>query len=181
MKRLASVLAMVSAAWLTVALVAPAVSSAASNTGNSSFPIDPVTQLEFHVHLQCALATGWCDFDTAANLRTPDGVTGFPPGLWARQSTTLRSSDRLNYLEPHINGGFFTKVFKEGGPDEITTIYFGEGPLDKYTINGTIDPTDWRTGQLKTDADVIVCANIQVVYPGVNITSPSTCARTTFS
>jgi hypothetical protein len=30
-------------------------------------------------------------------------------------------------------------------------------------------------------SDVIACAEIQVVYPGVNITSPSTCAQTTFS
>jgi hypothetical protein len=28
---------------------------------------------------------------------------------------------------------------------------------------------------------VIVCTHIQVVYSGVNITSPSTCAQTTFS
>jgi hypothetical protein len=28
---------------------------------------------------------------------------------------------------------------------------------------------------------VIMCTRIQVVYSGVNITSPSTCAQTTFS
>jgi hypothetical protein len=31
------------------------------------------------------------------------------------------------------------------------------------------------------DADVIACAEIQVVYSGVNITSPSTCSQTTFT
>jgi hypothetical protein len=30
-------------------------------------------------------------------------------------------------------------------------------------------------------ADVIACAHIQVVYAGVNITSPDACAQTTFS
>jgi len=31
------------------------------------------------------------------------------------------------------------------------------------------------------EADVIACSHIQVVYSGVNITSPDTCAQTTFS
>ncbi|MGZ4584334.1 MAG: hypothetical protein ACXVYI_08245, partial [Mycobacterium sp.] len=38
-----------------------------------------------------------------------------------------------------------------------------------------------QTGQPKTDNNVIACTHVQVVYPGVNITSPSTCAQTTFS
>jgi hypothetical protein len=178
MKRLAALLA---GSLLIAAFVPPATSQAAANHGDSSFPIDDVTQLEVHVHLNCTLATKECDFDTQADLRTPDGVTGFPADLWARQSTETRSSDRLSYLQPQINGGFFTKVFKEGGPNDITTIYFGDGPLDKYSINGSITPVDWGTGQPKTDSDVIVCAHIQVVYSGVNITSPDTCAQTTFS
>jgi len=38
-----------------------------------------------------------------------------------------------------------------------------------------------RTGQPRTDVPVIVCTHIQVVYSGVNITSPSTCAQANFS
>ena len=32
-----------------------------------------------------------------------------------------------------------------------------------------------------TGVNVIACTHIQVVYPGVNLTSPGTCAQTTFS
>ena len=31
------------------------------------------------------------------------------------------------------------------------------------------------------DDEEVVCAQIQVVYSGVNVTSPSTCAQTTYS
>ena len=55
-------------------------------------------------------------------------------------------------------------MFKSIGPVELTTIYFGEGPVEKYQINGYSCTTDWATGQPKTDADYIVCAQIQVVY-----------------
>lgn len=57
----------------------------------------------------------------------------------------------------------------------------GEGPPEKYQTVGQIDSTDWSTGQPRTDERVIVCTHIQVVYSGVNITSPSTCAQTAFS
>jgi hypothetical protein len=60
-------------------------------------------------------------------------------------------------------------------------IYFGGGPPDKYRVTGQTQPTDWQTGQPMLNADYIVCTQIQVVYPGVNITSPSTCAQSTFS
>jgi hypothetical protein len=178
MKRLMPTLA---GLGLVAAFATPTVSSAAVDTGDTSFPIDEVTQLEFHTRVDCQMATRQCDFTTAANLRTPDGVTGFPADLWARQSTEVRSSDRMSYLNVQAYGGPFTKVFKEGGPNVITTIYFGDGPPDKYQTTGTIQPTDWSSGQPKTNADVIVCAQIQVVYTGVNITSPSTCAQTNFS
>jgi hypothetical protein len=39
-------------------------------------------------------------------MRTPDGVTGFPPGLWARQPTEIRSSNRMAYLDAHANGQY---------------------------------------------------------------------------
>ena len=178
MKRLIPALAGLGA---VAAFATPAVGSAAADNADTAFPVDEVTQLEMHTRVDCRLATKQCDFTAAANLRTPEGATGFPPDLWARQTTELRSSDRLSYLEAKVNGNFFTKVFKEGGPNTITTIYNGDGPVDKYQITGTIEPLDWGTGQPKTDADVIVCAQIQVVYTGVNITSPSTCSQTTFS
>jgi hypothetical protein len=57
----------------------------------------------------------------------------------------------------------------------------GDGTPDKYQTVGRIDSTDWRTGQPRTDVPIIACTHIQVVYSGVNITSPSTCAQTTFS
>jgi hypothetical protein len=178
MKRLLTVLAGVG---LLVALAPPAVSGAAADTADTSFPIDEATQLEMHTRVDCKLATKQCDFFAGANLRTPDGPTGFPPDLWARQTTEMRSMDRLSYLNAQVDGNFFTKEFKEGGSNAITTIYFGAGPVDKYQITGTINPVSWQSGQPKTDADVIVCAQIQVVYAGVNITSPSTCSQTTFS
>jgi hypothetical protein len=73
------------------------------------------------------------------------------------------------------------RVHKEGGSDEVTTIYLGEGPPEKYQTTGRIDSTDWRTGQPRTDEKVIMCTHIQVVYSGVNITSPGTCAQAGFS
>ncbi|OMC40386.1 hypothetical protein [Mycobacterium sp. IS-1264] len=161
-------------------LLAPA-SSAASNTATTLFPLDGPNQLETHMFLNCFKSDGHCDFTAGADVRAPDGgVIGFPPGLWARQTTEVRSTDRLAYLDTHASGQY-ERVHKAMGNDEITTVYFGEGPPDKYQTTGRIDSTDWRTGQPKTDVNVITCTHIQVVYPGVNITSPSTCAVTTFS
>jgi hypothetical protein len=180
-KRVASALALISAAWLTLALVAPtAVSSAALNNADTSFPINEFTQLEVHTTANCVTADGRCYFRAAANLRTPEGPTGFPPDLWARQTTTLRSSDRMVYLDSDFDAPN-TRMFKSIGPVEMTTIYFGSGPVEKYQINGYSRTSDWSTGQPKTDGDYIVCAHIQVVYAGVNVTSPATCAQTTYS
>ena len=69
--------------------------SAALDTADTSFPINEFTQLEVHTTANCVLADNQCYFHAAANLRTPEGPTGFPPDLWARQTTTLRSSDRI--------------------------------------------------------------------------------------
>ncbi|MBW0015620.1 hypothetical protein [Mycobacterium sp.] len=156
------------------------VAGAASNTATTLFPLDGPNQLETHAFVNCFKADGHCDFTVGADVRTPDGVTGFPPGLWARQSTETRSPNRLAYLDTHA-AGQFERVHKEMGSDEITTIYFGDGPPDKYQTWGRIDSADWQTGQPKTDITVIVCTHIQVVYSGVNITSPSTCAQTSFT
>jgi hypothetical protein len=156
------------------------ISWAASNTATTLIPLDGANQLETHMFLNCFKSDGHCDFVAGADMRTHDGVTGFPPGLWARQTSEIRSSNRMAYLDAHANGQY-ERVMKSMGTDEITTVYFGEGPPDKYQTTGRIDSTDWSTGQPKTDVNVIVCTHIQVVYSGVNITSPSTCAQTTFS
>ncbi|MFY2861621.1 hypothetical protein ACOJVU_18215 [Mycobacterium sp. THU-M104] len=154
--------------------------NAASNTATTVFPLDGPDQLETHTFLNCVKSDGHCDFTAGADVLTPDGVTGFPPGLWARQTTEIRSPNRMAYLDAHANGPN-ERVMKAMGTDEITDVYFGEGPPDKYQTTGRIDSTDWSTGQPRTDVHVIVCTHVQVVYPGVNITSPSTCAQTTFS
>lgn len=176
-KRLRRVLA---GTGLMLALASPAVSAAASNTATTLLPVDEASQLETHATVDCHKATGSCEFTVGADLRTPDGVTGFPPGLWARQSTEFRSMSRVTYLDVHADGQY-ERVMKQGGTDVMTDIYTGEGPPEKYQSTGRIDSTDWHTGQPKTDVNVIVCTHIQVVYPGVNLTSPSTCAQTTFS
>lgn len=177
MKRLITGFAVVGSA-LTF-LPAP-VAGAASNTATTLFPLDGPNQLETRTILNCFKSDGHCDFTAGADMLTPDGVTGFPPGLWARQTTEIRSSNRLAYLDAHA-AGQYERVMKSMGSDEITTVYFGEGPPDKYQTTGRIDSADWQTGQSKTDINVILCTHIQVVYGGVNITSPSTCAQTTFS
>jgi hypothetical protein len=156
------------------------IAPAASNTATTLFPLDGPNQLETHAFLNCFKSDGHCDFVVGADMRTPDGVTGFPPSLWARQTTEIRSTNRLAYMDVHGTGQF-ERVMKSMGSDEVTTVYFGEGPPDKYQTTGRIDSTDWSTGQPKTDVSVIVCTHIQVVYTGVNITSPATCAQTTFS
>lgn len=177
MKRLITGFAAVVAAPM---LLPGGIAGAASNTATTLFPLDGPNQLETHIFLNCFKSDGHCDFTAGADMRTPDGVTGFPHELWARQTTEIRSSNRLAYLDAHATGQY-ERVMKSMGSDEITTVYFGEGPPEKYQTTGRIDSTDWQTGQPKTDNNVIVCTHIQVVYPGVNITSPSTCAQTTFS
>ncbi len=92
----------------------------------------------------------------------------------------MRSSDRDVYLDSDFDAPN-TRMFKSIGPVEFTTIYFGGGPVEKYQLHGNSRPVDWGTGQPRTDTDYIVCAHIQVVYAGVNLTSPDACAQTTFS
>jgi hypothetical protein len=159
---------------------APAVASAATNNGDTSFPLPDGTTLEMHVTLNCPLADKQCYFTTQAQRNVGGDIEGFPNDLWARQTTTIRSSNRLNYLETQVVAEN-TRVFKSGGKREITTVFFGGGPPDKYFVSGQIQPTSWQTGLPLLNADVIACAEIQVVYSGVNISSPSTCAQTTFS
>lgn len=167
-------------AGVGLALVLAPPSSAASNTATTLMPVDEATQLETRAVLDCHGATGSCDFTVGAALRRPDGLSGFPPDLWARQSTEFRTMSRTTYLDVHANGQF-ERIQKQGGTDVMTDIYMGEGPPEKYQSSGRIDSTDWHNGQPATNVNVIMCTHIQVVYSGVNLTSPSTCAQTGFS
>ena len=177
MKRLVTALAGVG---LILTLTPPAVAPAASNTATSLIPLNDGSQLETRATLDCHSANGSCDFTVAADRRTGDGVDGFPHDLWSRQSTDIRSMDRTLYLDVHATAQY-DRVMKDGGSDEVTTIYMGEGPPEKYQTVGRIDATDWHTGQPRLNINVISCTHIQVVYSGVNITSPSTCAQANFS
>jgi hypothetical protein len=180
MKRFACSAALISATWLAMALVAPtAVSSAAQNSATASIPIDDVTTLEIHTTANCVKADNQCYFTSAANLLTPDGPTGFPAQFYAKQNTTLRSMDKLVYLDSDFDAPN-TRMFKSAGPVEFSTVYFDGGPPEKFTLHGNTRTTDWSTGQPKLDADYIVCSYIQVVYANINLTSPSACARTTY-
>jgi hypothetical protein len=181
MKRFAGSAALISAIWLAMAVVTPtAVSSAAEKSATASIPVDPVTTLEVHTTANCVKAANQCFFTSRANLLTPEGPTGFPPQFYARQNTTLRSMDRLAYLDTDFNAPN-TRMFKSIGPVELSTVYFDGGPPEKFTLNGNTWTTDWSTGQPKLDADFIVCSYIQVVYANVNLTSPTACAQTTYS
>ncbi len=181
MNRLARALAGIPAAWLALTLVTPMpISAAATDTADASIPVDPITTLEMHVTANCVKAEANCTFTTAANLLTPDGPIGFPGDLWARQTTSVRTMDRTVFLQSDFDAPN-TRQFNSHGPIEFTTIYFGGGPPEKFQFRGNSWPTDWSTGQPRTDRDFIACAHIQVVYSGVNLTSPDACAQTTFS
>lgn len=182
MNRLAGMLAVISAIWLTLALITPtAPSSAAVNTADSSIPVNPGTSLEMHSTANCVAAEATCYFETAANLRAPEGVIGFPGDTYGRQTTTLRTMDRNVYINFNYNM-FNTRSFKSPTDVVFQTVFFGGGPPDKFTWRGNAAyPVDARTGQPRTDVPLIVCAHIQVVYAGVNLTTPDACAQAAFS
>ena len=72
-------------------------------------------------------------------------------------------------------------MFKSLNDVEISvTVTSAAGRSRRFQVDGDSVPTDWTTGQPKTDADFIVCSYIQVVYGGVNLTSPTACAQTTY-
>jgi hypothetical protein len=182
LKRWAGTLAAVSAIVFGMGVVAPpAQSVAATKTATTSIPIDGFTTLEMHTTANCVKAENQCYFDTAANLRGADGAfIPFPDDFYGRQNTTLRSSNRMVYLDSDFNAPN-TRMMKSIGPVEFPTVYFGGGPPEKFMVHGNTHTVDWATGQPKTDADYIVCAFIQVVYGGVNLTSPTSCAQTTYA
>jgi hypothetical protein len=182
MNRFVGSAAMISATWLAAALLTPtAVSSAAQNTATASIPIDDNTTLEIHTTANCVRAENSCYFDTAANLRGADGAyIPFPDDIYAKQNTTLRSSNRLVYLDSDFNAPN-TRMLKSIGPVELPTVYFGGGPPEKFMVHGYTRTVDWSTGQPRTDSDYIVCAFFQAVYGGINLTTPTACAQTTYS
>jgi hypothetical protein len=191
MKRLAAA----SAGLLTAVLMHPATASAASNTATTSIPVDPANTIEMHVTANCVQAENKCYFNTTANLLTPDGPTGFPGDTWARQTITLRSPDRevwqeAEYSAPSGNprevkganhDNVLSKMYKAVTSVEISETYFGGGPIERFQVDGDSMPTNWETGQPSTKAAFFACSQIQVVYGGVNLTTPSACAQTTFS
>ena len=185
--------AAIAAALLTAALAPIATATAASNSAVTAIPVDPATSIEMHVNADCAGTR--CTFNTSANLLTPDGPTGFPGDTWARQTITIRSSDRTVWQEagysapsgtPRADKGanhdnVLSKMYKSLSDVEISVTTFGGGPIERFSVDGDSFPTDWRTGQPNTKANFIACSQIQVVYGGVNLTTPSACATTTFS
>jgi hypothetical protein len=191
MKRLAAA----SAGLLMAVLMHPATASAASNTATTSIPVDPANTIEMHVTANCVQAENKCYFNTTANLLTPDGPTGFPGDTWARQTITLRSPDRevwqeAEYSAPSGNprevkganhDNVLSKMYKAVTSVEISVTYFGGGPIERFQVDGDSMPTNWETGQPSTKAAFFACSQIQVVYGGVNLTTPSACAQTTFS
>ncbi len=51
----------------------------------------------------------------------------------------------------------------------------------RRSCSGSARTVDWETGQPNTDAGFIACSFIQVVYGGINLTTPTACAQTTYS
>ena len=192
MKRFAATCA---AAALTAVLAQPASAGGATNTATTSIAVDPATSIEMHVTANCVSAANRCWFSTAANLLRPDGPTGSPGDTGARQTITLRSLDRqvwqeASYSAPSGNPrevkganheNVLSKMFKAVTNVEISVTYFGGGPIERFQTDGDSVPTDWVTGQPRTQAGFVACSQIQVVYGGVNLTTPSACAHTSFS
>ena len=74
-----------------------------------------------------------------------------------------------------------TRLFKSLTDVEMSTVYFGGGPPERFTLRGNTWPTDWRHRPAQDRRPLIVCSHIQVVYAGVNLTSPDACAQASFS
>jgi hypothetical protein len=182
------------AALLTAVLTHPATATAASNTGTTSIAVDPATQIQMQVTANCDAGQGRCFFDSTASMLTPNGPTGFPGDTWARQTITIRSSDRnvwqqAWYSAPSGNprelkganhDNVLSKMYRSIDDVELSVTYFGGGPIERFKTDGDSVPTEWRTGTPAMNADFIACSQIQVVYGGVNLTTPSACAQTRF-
>lgn len=188
-------LAVVGATTLAMAaLVQPATAAAASDTKTSSIAVDPATSIQMQVSANCDSAQARCFFTTTASLLTPNGPTGFPGDTWARQTVTLRSSDRdvwqqATYSAPSGNPrelkganheNVLSKMYRSLSDVELSITYFGGGDIARFTSDGDSVPTQWQNGLPATGADFIACSQIQVVYSGVNLTTPTACAQTRF-
>jgi hypothetical protein len=178
MRPIATRAALVAATALTIALVSQAApATAAENTATRGIAVNEFDTAQIHVTANCVEADHQCYFNTLADLLTPDGTTGFPSDFYGRQNTTIRSTSRLVYMDADFDAAN-TRMFKSINDTEFATVYFaGNAPV----MHGSARTVDWETGQPNTDAGFIACAFIQVVYGGINLTTPTTCAQTTYS
>ena len=71
-------------------------------------------------------------------------------------------------------------MYKSLNDVEVSITCFGGGPIERFKADGDSVPTEWRAGPPATNADFIACSQIQVVYGGVNLTTPTACAQTRF-
>lgn len=92
------ILGVAAAACVAAALAGPAVATAAVNTATTTLPT-PLGTLEMQVTADCPGDDGKCFFRTQASLLTPTGPIGLPQETWARQTITLRSTDRQVWQE----------------------------------------------------------------------------------
>lgn len=194
MKRLAKASAVALAPMLMAALAGTPAATAASNTAVSSINVDPATQIQMHVTANCDAGQNRCFYNTSANLLTPSGPTGFPRDTWARQTVTLRSDSQDIWQEAWYSApsgtprelkganhdNVLSRMLKSLREVEVSVTYFGGGPITRFTTDGDSVPTAWTTGLPAKGSQFIVCSQIQVVYEGVNLTTPSACAQTTF-
>lgn len=176
----------------TAALMTPVTATAAVNSADSFIAVDAGTKIQMHVTANCTGTT--CTFNTAANLVTPDGPAPLPPDTWARQNIVLRSADRLVYQDvsysapsgfPAQNRGsnydnVLSRQLKSENSAQLSITYNGGGSFERFRVDGTSAPLDVSTGQPRTQSNFIACSDIQVVYGGVNLTTPTACATTTF-
>ena len=184
MKRLASICRADLGDVAAMALVAPtAVSSAAVDTADASIPVDPVTTLEMHATANCVKA----DKPIVTSRRRPTcsrrtARSDFPRDVLGAADHHAATMDRSVYLDSDFDAPN-TRMFKS----QWTDVEFSDDLLRRRTAREVhaarqhLAPPTGRTGQPQTDADYIVCSHIQVVYAGVNLTSPDACAQTTYS
>lgn len=165
------------AALVTPMTLMPPAATAAVNTATRGIAINAFDTVQIHVTANCVKAENKCYFDTLADVLTPDGVTGFPGDFYGKQNTTIRSSNRLVYQDADFDAAN-TRMLRSISDTEFATVYFAGNPP---VMRGASRTVDWQTGQPRTDSDFIACAFIQVVYGGINLTTPTACAQTTYS
>ena len=105
---------------------------------------------------------------------------GFPGDLWARQNTTLRSMDRQCTSEFELRSTEHPDVQVADRRRDL------DGLLRRRTA-GQVHPSRQHLAHrlahrpAARPMPLIVCSYIQVVYAGVNLTSPDACAQTAFT